>query len=142
MSENEKELRGKIEKLRILVVEDNAIDTELMKTHLTKMGFKNLQFATNGKEGAFKINTAVDIKKGFHILLTDWKMAQTDGLTLIKMVRTDKRLKNLFIIMVTSVDEKESVTEALISGVDDFIIKPVDPKILSEKILKLVNRIK
>ena len=127
-------------KLRVLIVEDNPVDRELLKALLEKMGFLNIQEARHGIEGVFKLENSAKINKPIHLLITDWKMPQKDGLSLVKFIRGDNTLKNIKIVMLTSVSDAEKVKEVLREGIEAFVLKPIDSGILQKKIESIVER--
>lgn len=141
MNMDSKELPSKYSQLRVLIVEDNAVDRELLKSHLENFGFENIQEAKNGREGILKIDNSLSFRKPFHLLITDWKMPEKDGLSMIKHVRLDKALDQMRVIMLTSVSEKKEVKAALHEGIDDFILKPIDPQLLLKKIENLAGKL-
>jgi two-component system chemotaxis response regulator CheY len=133
------EVRKKLEQLRILVIDDNAIDRQMIKVHLEALGVTQVQDAKNGNEGLFKITNLARMGSHFNIILTDWKMPHMDGLTVLKTIRSQKFSKRLSVIMLTSVSEEPNVKSALQAGINDYILKPIDPLILSKKITNQIE---
>lgn len=131
----------KREEIRILIVEDNPVDRELIRTHLKTLGLTQIQEAESGTSAQFKIKNAQDIRKPFHIILSDWMMPGQDGFALLKSLRSDHQHSRTGIVMVTSVSDQAKVKDAIREGVDDFVIKPIDPKLLTPKIERLITRI-
>jgi two-component system chemotaxis response regulator CheY len=71
------------------------------------------------------------------IVFCDWNMPKMSGIELLTKIRTMDTLKTVPFIMVTSESAKYSVIEALKAGASDYIVKPVNEKILSEKLKKI-----
>lgn len=61
-----------------------------------------------------------------HIVITDWLMPVMNGLELTKALRATEWGQNLYIIMLTSVEDEEEVIKAFDAGVDDYITKPIN----------------
>jgi two-component system chemotaxis response regulator CheY len=123
--------------MRILVVEDLLVMRRLIVNALRSIGYEDLLQASNGEE-ALELIFNPDSKIEF--LLTDWLMPVMDGLTLVKFVRTNPDTSELPIIMLTSMNEKDNLVEAIKYRVDDYIIKPFTPKLLREKIEATLKR--
>jgi two-component system chemotaxis response regulator CheY len=109
----------------------------LIVNTLRSIGYEDLLQASNGEE-ALELIFNPDSKIEF--LLTDWLMPVMDGLTLVKFVRTNPDTSELPIIMLTSMNEKDNLVEAIKYRVDDYIIKPFTPKLLREKIEATLKR--
>src|SRR5687768_2567562 len=134
-------LDDKLDLFRILIVDDNPVDREIIKSHLDSIGFRNIQMARNGNEGIFKIENSSKVRKPFHIVITDWKMPEKDGLSMLKILNASSNYKDMRVIMMTTVSDKNQVKEALREGVDAFILKPIDTDVLEDKILNLTEKI-
>ncbi len=117
--------------MRILVVEDLLVMRRLIVNTLRSIGYEDLLQASNGEE-ALELIFNPDSKIEF--VLTDWIMPVMDGLTLVKFVRTNPDTADLPIIMLTSMNEKDNLIEAIKYRVNDYIIKPFTPKLLKDKI--------
>lgn len=127
--------------IRVLIVDDNAVDRRVLKAYLEGIGLDYIQEATNGNEADFKNRNAEKMGTPFDLLITDWRMPQKDGLSFIKLLRSERSSTRQFVIMLTSVADKASVERVLETGVDDFILKPIDPKILKSKVSSLMIKI-
>ena len=68
-------------------------------------------------------------------------MPNMDGIELVIDIRKDDDLKDIPVLMITSVDNKENVIKALKVGTNDYIAKPFKPDILRAKVKKLLDEI-
>ena len=93
------------------------------------MGFTNVILADDGAAG-FKIANESDID----LIISDWNMPKMTGLEFLKAVRADGKLKETAFMLLTSVDDKNSISEALQAGVNQYIIKPFTFNQLQDKI--------
>ena len=66
------------------------------------------------------------------VVFVDWNMPNMDGLTLVKKIREVD--KNVLLMMVTTEAEKERVVEAIKAGVNNYVVKPFTPDVLSQKL--------
>lgn len=128
--------KSELERLSILVVEDNPHMRVLVRTILHGLGIKNVRDAGSGAE-------ALEQLWSFQpsILIVDWMMSPMDGIKLSKTVRAIEDGPNRFvpILMMTGNTTRLHVELARDAGVDEFLAKPVSAKGLYERILAIVN---
>ncbi len=99
-------------------------------------GFENLKTAANGLEALRMLN-----EETFHCVIADWYMSPMSGLELLKEVRAKDRLKEIAYVMLTAESTKEKVIEAIKSGLDDFIMKPLTKEHCQLKVMNaLIKR--
>ena len=107
---------------KVLLVEDSKVQRFLLKTMLEQKYPKVLE-AQNGAEALEIYQNNTDIR----IVITDIDMPVMDGYELIAALRK-QQIRYVYIIVVTSLEDKESVIKALSCGADDFLSKPVFPQ--------------
>ena len=108
---------------------------EEIKQLLKNFGFRKVIVTANGEEAkAFLASEAI------HLILCDWHMTPTNGLDLLRFVRGHEKYKNLPFIMVTAEAIKESVVEAIKTGVDDYLVKPLTPVQIQNKVYGVLLR--
>ena len=118
-----------LEGKKILVVDDSSTMRAIIKKQLKEMGFTKIIVADDGAAG-FKIANESD----FDLIISDWNMPKMTGLEFLKAVRADGKLKETAFMLLTSVDDKNSISEALQAGVNQYIIKPFTFNQLQDKI--------
>jgi two-component system chemotaxis response regulator CheY len=128
------------EQMRVLIIEDNSVDRRLLREQLESLGFYHVQEAQQGSEGLFKVGNAAKVGKPFHLLITDLKMPEKDGLSMIKFLQSSGLISNTWVIMLTGIADDRKVREIITQGVDDFILKPIDVEILKKKLMNLLMR--
>ncbi|KQV86685.1 hypothetical protein ASD15_29330 [Massilia sp. Root351] len=104
----------------ILVVDDNADGRQLLHTLLAPLGFA-LHEARDGVEGLQRILALQP-----DLVLLDWRMPNMDGLEVTRQVREQPGLKQPRIVILTASAFEEERREALQSGADDFLRKPLE----------------
>jgi len=119
---------------KVLVAEDEFYIRELISKNLEKNGFETLT-AKDGQE-AFDIftNTHIDI------VVTDIMMPQMNGVSLSRMIR--QLNQDIPIIMLTALDTYSDKERGFNSGIDDYIVKPVDMNELVLRVKALLRRYK
>lgn len=118
---------------RILIVDDVNTMRMQIKELLKTFGFQHLQTVANGEEA--KIELA---KNPYNLVLADWHMEPGDGMSLLKHVRQNPALKNVAFVMITAESTKERVLEAIKSGVDDYLIKPLTRAQIETKVYSVL----
>ncbi len=108
--------------IKILVVDDMSTMRRVIKSILNQLGYSNIDEAENGKEALSKLNSG------------DYGLPEMDGLSLIKAIRQDPKLKDLPAMMITAEAKKENVLEALKAGANNYVVKPFTADTLKEKI--------
>jgi len=125
-----------IKELKFLVVDDSSTMVRIIVNVLLRIGAlkENILTAENGKEGydVYKKN-----KEILNFILSDWNMPIMNGLDFIRLVR--KEDNNIFIIMITTEGGKSEVITALKAGVNNYIVKPFTPQVLSDKLQDIMN---
>jgi two-component system chemotaxis response regulator CheY len=118
-----------------LVVDDSRPIRRIESDILNEIGFET-QSAENGLE-ALKLLESSEIPD---IVLVDWNMPEMDGLEFTKAVRSDDRLADLTLLMVTTETEIDQMLKALTAGVDEYLMKPFQKEALIDK-LRIVGAI-
>jgi DNA-binding response OmpR family regulator len=121
--------------LDILIVEDSRTQAEELRYILEKRNF-NVSLATNGREALTLLQQRIP-----DIVVTDILMPEMDGYELCKHIRADKKLREVPVILVTSLSEPTDVIKGLESGANNFITKPYDEKYIISRIEYLVANI-
>ena len=121
---------------RLLVVEDDLINRDLLQRRLSRSGY-SVEVAESGQ-------TALDMiaKAEYDLVLLDQMMPGMSGLDLLKLLRTTYSTNELPIIMVTAVDQKSTIVEALDQGANDYVAKPIDMPLVLARIQAQLTRSK
>lgn len=114
--------------LCILAVDDDEMSLKLLVRTLQKAGHE-VHSATNG-DAALKLT----LEKSPQIVIADWMMPGMDGLELCKALRRIEYGRNVFFFLLTGRAEEDRVVEAFDAGVDDYIFKPFNPRVLMARI--------
>ena len=112
----------------ILLVDDEPDILEVLSYYFSKHGFHVIT-ALNGKSG---YEEAIEYTPD--IIILDLMMPEMDGLTLCKKLRQEKSLDDSQIFILSAKSEEDSEIKAIKAGANDFIAKPIVPKILLSRI--------
>jgi len=115
-------------RLRILAVDDDHLSLRLLQRELVRAGHDVL-IARDGGEAL-----AMALEAWPHIVIADWMMPEMDGIELCRALRKIPDGRNIYFLLLTGRDDEERVIEAFDSGVDDYIVKPFNPRILRARL--------
>ncbi len=122
-------------KKRILLVDDEKDTLEFLSYNLEKEGY-SVQTANTGVKA---IKKAKEFKP--HLVVLDVMMPVMNGIETCKQLRKYAEFKETVIVFLTAKSEEHSEIEGLDSGADDYITKPVKPKVFVSKINALMRRV-
>ena len=119
---------------RFLVVDDMPTMRELVKTQLRGMGYRNIQEAADGAEAFSRIVISYQDNEAIDVIISDWNMPKLNGLDFLKQIRANDKYSKIPFLLLTSESEKDQVTEAILAGVTQYLVKPFAPKAFEEKL--------
>ena len=128
-------IRIDFNRLRVLVIDDNAHMRRILRTLLHSFGTRDVYEAEDGASGLEAFMHFIP-----DIVITDWAMPIFDGLELTQMIRQPGANANPYvpIIMLSGHSEKKRVVSARDAGVTEFLAKPISAKALYQRILNIV----
>ncbi|MEO5377186.1 MAG: response regulator [Magnetococcus sp. DMHC-6] len=132
-SMEEQKIRESMGGRRILVVEDNPINQQVVREILERVGLV-IEEAENGKIALRMLQTHT-----YHAVLMDLQMPQMDGFTATRLIRSDKRFANLPIIAMTAHAMEEDRKKCLAHGMNGHVGKPFDPKELYKTLAQWIH---
>jgi CheY-like chemotaxis protein len=126
----------KFDRLKVMVVEDNAHMRKLVVTILQAFGCNQITEADSADRAwALMRDSTPDV------IVLDWVMEGMSGLDLVKKIRTDPETPNPFvpIIMLTGHTHLNQVRQARDAGVSEFIAKPVSVKTMMQRLMAVIE---
>jgi len=113
----------------ILVADDIRSNRFFVVNHLKKQGFSNFHEAADG-QAALNVMR----RQTIDLVLLDVMMPEMDGREALKIIKTDRALRHIPVIMITALDDMESTVECIENGAEDYILKPFNPVLLNARI--------
>lgn len=112
----------------ILVVDDSPINRDILVHRLTRQGHQ-VETAEDGRR-------ALDLlaQQRFDLVLLDILMPELNGYQVLQMLKADKQLRDIPVIMISALDEIDSVVRCIEMGAEDFLPKPFNPVLLNARI--------
>jgi two-component system alkaline phosphatase synthesis response regulator PhoP len=123
-----------LSKFKILVVDDEPDIIEFLSYNLKKEGF-TIKTASTGRQ-------AIEMAESFnpHLILLDVMMPEMDGIETCEELRSNQHTKDVLIAFLTARNEDYSQIAGFDAGGDDYISKPIKPKVLISRIKALLKR--
>ena len=116
------------ERGHILVVDDSPINRDLLLHRLARQGHA-VMVASDGQAALDLIAT-----NAFDLVLLDILMPGLNGFQVLQMLKTDPKYRELPVIMISALDELDSVVRCIEMGADDYLSKPFNPVLLNARI--------
>jgi len=126
----------KKKEIKILLVDDEPDILEIVGYNLSQEGY-NIITATNGKEAI-----VLSKKEQPQLIIMDVMMPEMDGMEACENIRKIPELSNTLITFLTARSEDYSQVAGFEAGADDYISKPIKPKLLVSKVKALLRRLK
>jgi signal transduction histidine kinase len=112
----------------LLVVDDNASNRDLLTRRLEREGYASVQ-AVDGREALDRVR-----RPGIDLVLLDVMMPGLDGYQVLEIMKGDEVLRHIPVIMISALDEIQSVVHCIERGAEDFLPKPFDPVLLRARV--------
>ncbi|MEC7859301.1 MAG: diguanylate cyclase [Pseudomonadota bacterium] len=128
------EIIDEIKQSRILVVDDIKTNCDVLKRRLENNTFL-VEVSMSGKDALEKI-----AKEKFDLVLLDVLMPEVNGLEVLIKIREEYSADKLPVIMVSSFDDVESISKCIQLGASDYLPKPVNSTILTQKVASTLER--
>jgi len=122
--------------IKILLVDDEQDILEIVGYNLTQEGYQVIT-AVNGREAVAKAKKEIP-----HLIIIDVMMPEMDGMEAVENIRKVPELSNVIITFLTARSEDYSQVAGFDAGADDYIAKPIKPKLLVSKVKALLRRLK
>lgn len=122
--------------IKILLVDDEQDILEIVGYNLSQEGYQ-IVTATNGKEAIVKAKKELP-----QLIIMDVMMPEMDGMEACENIRKMPELSNVIITFLTARSEDYSQVAGFDAGADDYITKPIKPKLLVSKVKALLRRLK
>lgn len=112
-----------------LIIDDSRAQRRMIGRIVGPLGFEIIE-AENGQEGLTQLHEHPNVD----LVLVDWNMPVMTGIEFVVAARECEQFVSTPIVMVTTETEPARMAKAILSGVDEFVMKPFSPEILVEKL--------
>lgn len=114
--------------MRVLIVDDDVSMRTVVRKVLETVGHRVME-AGDGRTG---MEMALEFQP--QLMIVDWVMPEMTGLELTRALRQTKIGRAIYILIMTSLDDDDRLIEAFENGVDDFMNKPINPRVLAARL--------
>jgi adenylate cyclase len=119
---------------RLLVIDDNKVMRLLLARGLEKQGH-SIAMAENGQRGLEMLRA-----ERFDLVLLDIQMPEMDGVHVLERITGDRELREIPVIMISSLDEVDGVARCIQMGAEDYLFKPPNPVLLRARIISSLEK--
>ena len=119
----------------LLVVDDNEDNRYTLVQRLRRLRYTNVVTANDGREGLARLG-----ERAFDLVLLDVMMPELNGYEVLAQIRADERLRHIPVIMISALDQVDSVVRCIELGAEDYLPKPFDPVILRARVTTCLEK--
>src|SRR6185369_9610813 len=119
---------------RILVVDDNEMNRDILMRHLERQGHQVSESDSGGRA------LQILLEQTFDLVLLDILMPGLNGYQVLEKMKTDPHLREIPVIMISALDETDSVAQCIALGAEDYLPKSFDPILLKARISACLNK--
>jgi len=120
---------------KVLIADDEPDILEILKYNLVKEGYE-VHTAANGNEALEQAK-----RLSPHLIVLDIMMPEKNGVEVCEILRSQPQFKNTLIMFLTALNDEATQIKGLTTGADDYISKPISPKVFTSKVSSLLRRV-
>lgn len=118
----------------ILVVDDNEMNRDMLSRRLQRLGY-TVVLAEDGEKALDNLQ-----HQAFDLVMLDIMMPKMNGYEVLEKVKADVRLRHIPIIMISAVDDLDSVVKCIEMGAEDYLFKPFNPVLLKARVTATLEK--
>lgn len=122
-------------KVKLLIVEDNNFYRDLFIRHLKQEGYQDISEANDGLAAMKLIRS-----QNFDVILLDVMMPKLDSYGVLGQLKSDNQLRQIPVIMISAIEEIESVIKCIELGAEDYLPKPVNSTLLRARLVACLEK--
>lgn len=119
----------------ILIVDDNEMNRDMLSRRLRRLGYE-VELAENGWDALEMLRKNTK----FNLVLLDVMMPRMNGYEVLQTIKQDAELHHLPVIMISAVDDLDSVVQCIEMGAEDYLFKPFNPVLLKARVESSIRR--
>jgi signal transduction histidine kinase/two-component SAPR family response regulator len=131
---------AELENLRVLVVDDNATNREILRHQIFAWKMQKGS-AASGREAMDILRAAAAKGKPYDLALLDMQMPEMDGLTLARAIKAEPAIANTRLIMLTSLGHQPEASELKEAGIEAYLVKPVKQLRLFDCLVSVMTKV-
>ncbi len=119
---------------RVLIVDDQPANRDILARYIRRMGYQS-EAAENGRIALEKLRA-----QAFDLVLLDIMMPEMNGYQVLEHLHADEQLRHIPVIVISAVDDRQSVARCIALGADDYLFKPFDRVLLRARVEASLQR--
>ena len=120
--------------MKILIVDDSLTTSSAVRFICQHMGYYDIEVANDGAEAISMLEA-----DEYNVVIVEWSIPVISGVVLVQWMREQPTYENTPVIMLTFKDQAEDVLTAVESGVNEYVLKPLDKEVVRTKIRKVTS---
>ncbi len=120
----------------ILIVDDNVMNRELLTRRLARGGYKS-KAVSSGTDALVELQ-----QYRYDLILLDYMMPGLSGLETLQAIKANSQLRSMPVIMLSASDEADVMVSCILSGAEDYVVKPFNPVLLIARINSCLERVR
>ncbi len=112
----------------VLVVDDNEMNRDMLSRRLQRQGYR-VDVAVNGAHAVERVECG-----SYDLVLLDIMMPEMNGYQVLERLKADPKLRHIPVIMISALEEMESVVRCIELGAEDYVLKPFNPVLLKARV--------
>ena len=125
---------------RLLVVDDNPENRDVLTRRLRRLGYENVESANDGLAALERITACAEAGEPFDAVLLDVMMPRMNGVELLERLAADGRLVQTPAIMISAASEIDTVVRCVELGAEDYLPKPFNPVLLRARLGAVLDK--
>jgi CheY-like chemotaxis protein len=118
----------------LLVVDDNEMNRDVLSRRLERQGY-TFALAEDGEDALRVVRTA-----SFDLILLDIMMPKMNGYQVLEHLKADSDLRHIPVVVISAVDELDSVVKCIELGAEDYLFKPFNPVLLKARVSACIEK--
>jgi len=133
-------IENQLVNLRVLIVDDNETNRYILQQQ-TRAWKMRSGVATNAAEALAELRSAFSAADPYEVVLLDMQMPGTNGLTLARAIKAERKLAGVRLVLLSSLGRRVSADELKAAGIDDCLVKPVKQSLLFDSIATVMGNV-
>ena len=118
----------------LLVVDDNEMNRDVLARRLSRLGHQ-ISLAEDGEEALSKIRAF-----SYDLVMLDIMMPRMSGYEVLEQIKSDPALRDTPVIVISAIDELDSVVRCIEAGAEDYLFKPFNPVLLKARVTATLEK--
>ena len=125
---------------RLLIVDDNAENRDLLSRRLRRLGYERLLFAEDGQDALEVVTSQLDGDDPIDIILLDVMMPRKSGVEVLEILSGNARTASISVLMISADTDLTTVVRCIELGAEDYLAKPFNPILLRARLTTIVEK--